>query len=165
MANWGTNVDDSLNGVNSFLRQNSVVTTMYNFFGYSSFSGFLSIWAKQGLLSNGWADPHMPLIKCFNHGIKDNVYQHAQIESLTKYSRFVKVREAIALAPSFNYFQLQPLTHNCSLQFVVKTRAIFLTEFAKHKALFPGVDGEAMFVGTVLHSLDHVSRYIEFVAM
>ena len=102
MANWGTNVDDSLDSVNSFLRQNSVVTTMYNFFGYTSFSGFLSIWAKQGLLSNGWADPHMPLVKCFNHGIKDNVYQHAQIESLVKHSRFVKVRETIAFAPSIS---------------------------------------------------------------
>ena len=100
----------------------------------------------------------MPLIKCFNHGIKDNICQHAQIYSLVKYSRFVKVREAITLASSFNYFQLQLLTHNYSLQFVVKTRAIFHTEFAKHKALFPGVDGEAMFVGTVLHSLDHVSH-------
>ena len=96
MANWGTNVDDSLEGVNSFLRQNSVVATMYNFFGYSAFSGFLQIWAKQGLLSDGWATPHMPLIKCFNHGIKDNVYQHAQIESLVKYSRFVKVSHCLS---------------------------------------------------------------------
>lgn len=40
----------------------------------------------------------------------------------------------------------------------MKARAIFLAEFAKHKALFPGVNGEAMFVGTVLHSLDHVSH-------
>lgn len=95
MANWGTtNVDDSLDSVNSFLRQNSVVTTMYNFFGYTSFSGFLSIWAKQGLLSNGWADPHMPFV---------------QIESLVKHSRFVKVREAIAFAP---LIQLSPVTHN-----------------------------------------------------
>ena len=90
MANWGTNVDDSLEGVNSFLRQNSVVTIMYNFFGYTSFSGFLRIWAKQGLLSSGWSDP-MPWMKCVNHGIKDNVYQHAQIVSLVKHSRFVKV--------------------------------------------------------------------------
>ena len=46
-------------------------------------------------------------------------------------------------------------------QFVVKVRALFLAEFANHKELFPGVDGEAMFVGTVLHSLDHVSHFIQ----
>ena len=46
-------------------------------------------------------------------------------------------------------------------QFVVKVRALFLAEFANHKELFPGVDGETMFVGTVLHSLDHVSHFIQ----
>ena len=51
MANWGVNLDDSLEDVNPFLRQNGVVTTMYNFFGYSTFSRFITIWAKQGLLS------------------------------------------------------------------------------------------------------------------
>lgn len=112
MANWGVNLDDSLEGVNSFLRRNSVVTTMYNFFGYSTFSRFLEIWVSQGLLSKGWTAPQAPLIKSFNHGIKDNVWQHAQIEGLVKYSRFVK--------------------------FVVKVRAIFLAEFQKYKHLFPG---------------------------
>ncbi len=37
----------------------------------------------------------------------------------------------------------------------MKVRAIFLSEFNKHKDLFPGINGEAMFVGTILHSLDH----------
>ena len=32
-----------------------------------------------------------------------------------------------------------------------------MKEFAKHKAKeFPGVQGEALFTGTVLHSLDHL---------
>ena len=30
-----------------------------------------------------------------------------------------------------------------------------MSEFAKHKDSFPGIDGEAFFVGTVMHSLDH----------
>ncbi|KAL7535915.1 hypothetical protein ACHAXR_006804 [Thalassiosira sp. AJA248-18] len=129
MANWGVNLDDSLKEVNDFLRQNSVATVMYNFFGYSIFSKFIKTWVDQGLLSSGWASPHAPFIKSINHGIKENVWQHGHIQELSKYSRFVK--------------------------FVVKARAIFLSEFQKHKHLFPGVDGEAMFVGTVLHSLDH----------
>jgi len=129
MANWGVNLDDSLNETNHFLRQNSVCTVIYNFFGYACFSGFFKIWHKQGLLSKGWTDARNPFVQSINRGIKDNVWQHGQIEDLSKFSRFVK--------------------------FTIKVRSIFLTEFQKHKALFPGVNGEAMFVGTVLHSLDH----------
>lgn len=129
MANWGVNLDESLEGVNPFFRRNSVVTVMYNFFGYSTFSKLLETWVGQGLLSEGWAKPSNPLIASFNHGIEENVWQHGQIDQLARYSRLVK--------------------------FVVKVRSIFLAEFQKHKNLFPGVDGEAMFVGTVLHSLDH----------
>jgi hypothetical protein len=129
MANWGLNLDDTMNERNPFLRQNSVVTVMYNFFGYTSFNGFMKIWSKQGLVSDGWAKEHAPFVKSVNHGVQDGVWQHRNIEELVKYSRFVK--------------------------FVIKVRAIFMTEFQKHKRDFPGVDGEAMFVGTVLHSLDH----------
>lgn len=66
---------------------------------------------------------------CFNHGIKQNIWQHQNIEELVKYSEFV--------------------------HFIVKVRSIFMSEFQKHKHLFPGVHGEAMFVGTIMHSLDH----------
>mmetsp|Transcript_22443 Transcript_22443/g.35218 ORF Transcript_22443/g.35218 Transcript_22443/m.35218 type:complete len:509 (+) Transcript_22443:65-1591(+) len=129
MANWGVNVDESLANVNPFFRQSSVVTIMYNYFGYTSFNGFLKTWAKEGLVSPGRLKANKPLVQAFNHGIKNNVWQHAQIVDLVKYSDFVN--------------------------FVVQVRSIFFAEFEKHKKLFPGTDGEAMFVGTILHSLDH----------
>lgn len=129
IANWGLNLDESLTDVNPFFRQNSVVTVMYNFFGYTSFNKFFKTWAKDGLVSPGWMDPKKPFVQTVNHGIKGNVWQHAQIVDLVKHSEFVK--------------------------FVVNVRSIFMTEFQKHKDLFPGTDGEAMFVGTILHSLDH----------
>lgn len=129
MANWGVNLDDALKDVNPFFRQSSVVTVMYNYFGYTSFNSFMKQWAKQGLVSEEWAGDAKPLVQEFNHGIKDNIWQHTQIDELVKYSDFVT--------------------------FVVKVRAIFLAEFKKYKAMFPGANGEAMFVGTVLHSLDH----------
>lgn len=128
MANWGINQHSSLKKSNPFLYQNSVVTVMYNFFGYTTFSNFLEVWEKQGLLSNGWSK-NGALVKCFNHGIREGVGQHGNITDLVKYSEFV--------------------------HFTVKVRSIFINEFAKHKHLFPGIDGEAFFVGTVLHSLDH----------
>ena len=115
MANWGINDHPSLKETNPFLRQNSVVTTIYNYFGYTSFSTFLERWEQQGLLSDGWAEKEA-LIKCFNHGIKDGIGQHGNIIDLVPHSRFVN--------------------------FVVKVRMVFMDQFAKHKHLFPGVDGE-----------------------
>jgi len=115
MANWGINDHQSLKELNPFLRQNSVVTAIYNYFGYSTFSGFLKTWEKQGLLSEGWSEKS-PLIKVFNHGIRDGIGQHGNILDLMPHSRFVN--------------------------FIVKTRAIFMAQFALHKHLFPGIDGE-----------------------
>ena len=128
MANWGINDHHSLKETNPFLQQNSVVTAMYNFFGYSCFTGFFKTWEKQGLLSEEWSQKG-GWVKCVNHGIKEGVGQHGNITDLMKYSRFVN--------------------------FSVKVRTIFINEFAKHKHLFPGIDGEAFFVGTILHSLEH----------
>ena len=116
MANWGVNGHMSLDDVNPFLRRNSVVTVIYNYFGYSTFSRFLKGWEEQGLLSEGWSRKENPLIQCFNQGIKDGIGQHGNIVDLIPYSRFVK--------------------------FIVKVRMIFMDEFAKHKNQFPGIDGE-----------------------
>ena len=129
MANWGVIVDEALADVNPFFRRNSVATVMYNYFGYTSFNGFFQTWVDEGLASPGWLKPEKPLVQSFNHGIKEGVWQHGQIVDLVKHSEFVK--------------------------FVVLVRSIFFAELQKHKHLFPDVDGEAMFVGTILHSLDH----------
>ena len=127
LANWGVNLNEALKDTNPFLLRNSIVTTVYNYFGYSGFRTLIEGFEKRGLLSTGW-DPDA-LVKCFDHGIKENIWQHSQIDELLPYSRFVN--------------------------FIVKVRAIFFNEFSKHKHLFPGIHGEAMFVGTILHSLDH----------
>merc|ERR1711874_279988 len=37
----------------------------------------------------------------------------------------------------------------------IKVRNSFMNTFQKHKNDLKGIDGEAMFVGTILHSLDH----------
>ena len=41
------------------------------------------------------------------------------------------------------------------VDFIIKTRSFFMKEFAKHQADFPGIDGESLFLGTVVHSTDH----------
>lgn len=51
---------------------------------------------------------------------------------------------------------LRHLTEDLEIvDFIVKVRQFFLREFWKHKYDFPGIDGEALFIGTVLHSIDH----------
>ena len=46
--------------------------------------------------------------------------------------------------------------HSRVVNFIVKLRPAFLDEFSKHKQSFPGCDGESLFIGTVLHSLEHL---------
>ncbi len=128
MANWSVNDDLSLDKLNPVLRQNSLVTTMYNFFRYSTFQKSLKTWEKQGLLSKGFSEKDA-LMKCINHGLRAGLGHHEEIAELIDNSKLVN--------------------------FTVKVRTIFMDEFAKHKHMFPGIDGEAFFVGTVLHSLDH----------
>ena len=41
------------------------------------------------------------------------------------------------------------------LNFIYLVRAKFLTLFGKYANDFPGIDGEALFVGTAIHSIDH----------
>jgi len=127
LANWGVNSDPSTKDKNPFFHRNSVVTTMYNYFGYSCFHNYMEEWERQGLLSAGW-DP-AAWVDCVNHGIKQNIWQHQNIDDLMPHSEFVN--------------------------FITKVRSIFMSEFKKYKYMFPGVHGEAMFVGTIMHSLDH----------
>ena len=41
--------------------------------------------------------------------------------------------------------------------FIVAVRKFFLVEFLAHQADFPGIDGEAHFIATVLHSTEHAN--------
>lgn len=130
LANWGVNCNnENAKHENSFslLERNSIVTTMYNHAGYVGFSGFFDGWKQSGLLSPGWNSNDLKSV--FDHSIKSQIPQHSQIAKLAPYSDLV--------------------------DFVMKVRTIFFREFAKHKHLFPGIHCEALFAGTVLHSIDH----------
>eukprot|EP00540_Astrosyne_radiata_P003703 CAMPEP_0116846758 /NCGR_PEP_ID=MMETSP0418-20121206/14026_1 /TAXON_ID=1158023 /ORGANISM="Astrosyne radiata, Strain 13vi08-1A" /LENGTH=492 /DNA_ID=CAMNT_0004478067 /DNA_START=27 /DNA_END=1505 /DNA_ORIENTATION=- len=127
LANWGVNVHPQHAKDNPFHARNSLVTVMYNYFGYSSFRRFIPIWKQMGVLSKKWKSESLAMH--IDEGIRSGIGAHPNIADLAKYSKLVK--------------------------FVIGTRAIFLDEFAKHKGTFQGCNGEALFVGTVLHSLDH----------
>jgi len=128
LSNWAINMEPKQIEKNPFPAQNSLVTTIYNYFGYTAFTTFYPGWKKMGLLSEDW-DPQS-LMKTFNWGIEQNFFAHPLIREVAQYSEFV--------------------------DFHVKLRPYFMREFAKVKSkYFPGCHGEAMFVGTVMHSLDH----------
>eukprot|EP00568_Trieres_chinensis_P006719 CAMPEP_0183295256 /NCGR_PEP_ID=MMETSP0160_2-20130417/3284_1 /TAXON_ID=2839 ORGANISM="Odontella Sinensis, Strain Grunow 1884" /NCGR_SAMPLE_ID=MMETSP0160_2 /ASSEMBLY_ACC=CAM_ASM_000250 /LENGTH=401 /DNA_ID=CAMNT_0025456711 /DNA_START=353 /DNA_END=1558 /DNA_ORIENTATION=+ len=127
LANWGINNEPDMRDHNPFLLQNSTVTVMYNFFGFTKFVDYIQTWKNWGLMVETW-NPNA-LLGVFKHGIADNIWAHPNIEELIPHSSFVR--------------------------FICLLRPLFLSEFRKHRNQFPGVHGEAMFVGTVLHSLDH----------
>ena len=127
-GNWGCNVEDeNVKKTNPFLHTNSLVTVVYNYFGFTCFPRFFDTWKKEGLLSQDW-DPKA-LTDTFSHGVRENIVQHSQIVDLMPYSEFV--------------------------DFIVKVRVAFHKEFKKYKSEFPDIHPEGLFIGTVLHSLDH----------
>lgn len=46
LANWGVNTDPSLKDTNPFFYRNSLVTTIYNYFGFTCFSTFMEEWER-----------------------------------------------------------------------------------------------------------------------
>ena len=69
---------------------------------------------------------------------------HAQVLGRTHLQSVPTHKHIYALQKYSNY-----------VDFIIKTRSFFLSEFAKHQADFPGIDGESLFLGTVVHSTDH----------
>lgn len=130
-ANWAVNTDSAVKDINPFYHRNSITTVFYNYMGFSGFCSLIPFFAKLGIVHPNWNKHNNgnALMYCFRKGIESGVCQHPQIKELVLYSRYVS--------------------------FVVKARAIFSSEFNKHEELFPGAHCEALFIGTVLHSLDH----------
>merc|ERR1712032_25449 len=103
-----------------------VCTVMYNYFGFVVFSRAITeFWSQSGLT-----------LRCYSnvkhasaHAAATGVPLHGNISRLSSHSSLVR--------------------------FLLKVRARFMTEFRRHKDDFDGADCEAMFVGTICHSLDH----------
>jgi len=108
------------------LRTYAVATIMYNYFGKISFPHITGLFHKLGIASC----PFRSVTDAFDIGILAGVTSH------------------------FNLHFLKP--HESKLvNFITLTRKRFLELFPNHKHDFKKVQGEAMFIGTVIHSLDH----------
>ena len=69
------------------------------------------------------------IVKVFQQGVKNGVPEHAGVMELAKYSEFAR--------------------------FIGPLRRYFHKTFAEHEKDFVGVDPESLFIGTIMHSLDH----------
>lgn len=110
---------------NPFVKRNSIVTVMYNFSGFTIFCELAALWFRIGVTKHDLAK----LKEVIEQGLKTGMQFHGNIGDLAGFSDVV--------------------------DFVIKVRNNFMNEFAEHKKDFPGIEGEALFIGTVLHSLDH----------
>ena len=121
-ANWAVD----LKSKNAFVRRMSLVTVMYNYFGFTSLPSTMSWIHKAGLSSSAYSTE---LHGCVVKFIESGMHNHAAVRSLATCSDFV--------------------------HFIVKIRRKFLQCFTKYTDDFPTTSGEALFIGTVLHGLDH----------
>ena len=125
----------NLEAKNSEVRWYGTVTVAYNYFGYNGFGPGEPWYRFFGLLSPG--NTLKAVGKFFRHGAQESVPAHADVVELMAHSELVT--------------------------FVEKLRTPFLRAFSRYKDTdFAGCDGEALFVGTVIHSLDH-SQMVEAV--
>lgn len=101
-------------------------SVMYNYFGFIVFSRFITeFWFKMGLTLRCYTS----VKQASSHSASTGVPFHGNVHQLAKHSVLVR--------------------------FMLKVRKFFLAEFERHKSDFEGADAEAMFVGTICHSLDH----------
>ena len=115
----------NVNAPMKFQQRNSAITIMYNYFGYEVFPRLAALWRDSGAAKHDFTR----ITKVIDHGISRGVPAHPRIREL--------------------------LPHSQLASFVVKTRNFFLNLYSDYKAEFLAMDGEAMFIGTILHSLDH----------
>jgi len=103
-----------------------MISAMFNHFGFIGVPDQVDHMHRLGFLAYDMGETLRQLLR---HGMKAPPVCHRQVVQLIPYSHFAK--------------------------FVVSTRKVFLREFAKYAEDFTGVDAEAMFLGTVMHSVDH----------
>lgn len=118
---------------NPFVYQSALVTTIFNYFGYTSFTSLFPLFRAFGLLSprfkeQAWMD-------CVDYGIASNAICHPDIYDLMPHSVFIN--------------------------FLCRLKPFFMKEFNKTKSkYFPAdVHGDALFYGSIVHSIDHCAAW------
>ncbi|CAB9510595.1 expressed unknown protein [Seminavis robusta] len=128
-ANWAVNMESS-SGMGFWDTLDSAITIMYNHLGYGQTHRYFWLYKWLGVM----AREQDPLLfqQALDHNCAMGVPHHHNVKELAPYGRVIK--------------------------FIVKLRPIFLKNFVyyqRNSNMFPGIDGEALFVRTFIHSLDH----------
>ena len=110
---------------NAYLQRLGVITTVYNDMGRRGFPGSVNSLHRLGILSHMRQEGAEALFS----RVSNPHSKHDDIRQLVPHSKFV--------------------------DFIVRVRAFFVTKFQEHKDDFPGVHVEALFLGSVFHSVDH----------
>lgn len=129
-ANWGVNLEPYQCKKNPSIAWWNAVTVAYNYFGYTGFPRSEWLGKLFGVLGSDNTLQHC--FHTFDSSLKDGAPDHRFLSEMAQHSTFVR--------------------------FAVQIRPLFIKEFCKHRgSLFPACDGEAVFVGTIIHSLDHAN--------
>ena len=107
----------------------SACTVMYNYFGFTVFPFIMRFLHVIGCSKRDYGK----IGEATRHSTTRGTPCHSNIRKLMPYSKFVS--------------------------FLVRLRKFFLHSCEEYRDDFPGADPEAMFVGSVLHSLDHSLMY------
>ena len=108
-----------------YTRRNSIVTVLFNYYGVKAFAHWCDFLCYLGL-GKVSGDTFTTTVRS---GMRQHVPPHAQVSLLMPHSRLVN--------------------------FTVCVRSFFLRKFQKYQGQFPGIDGEALFLATVLHPMEH----------
>ena len=113
---------------NEFLRRMALCTMIYNSMGVNQFRTATASFKQLGLFKH--ITPKMLELVTHHGSYTVPKHNHKNWLMLQQLSEFVK--------------------------FILDMRGVFMVEFAKYKQDFVGIDQEAIFLGTVVHSVDHL---------
>jgi hypothetical protein len=134
-ANWGLNMRRHMHW---FVRRMAVITIKYNNIGVESYPAVMELLRWFGLVSLN-INELTTRLTCYVHHSVPNHQRNVSLDGRgCPYRSLEKLRQ-----------------HSETVEFIFRVRTTFLTEFVNYQSDFPGMDGEAHFIGTVMHSLDH----------
>jgi hypothetical protein len=108
-----------------YIRRLSSITVLYNHMGYEFYQSAVKTFFDYGLM----VDHRESIRAVFDKSADSGFPTHWNIRDLIPHSSFVR--------------------------YITPARSSFMKNFEKHAHRFGGIEGEAWFVGSIIHSLDH----------
>ena len=151
LANWSVNLDSDRN---SFDKRQSLCTVLFNYYGrkFGTIPGIML--NMLGILPCDISD----LSRVFNNADSQNALPNAKcpvMKDVLNNNNNNNKEDFFGVQQQHRFAASALFQHSRHVRFIVKLRGVFMKLFEQHKLDFPGVNAEALFVGSVIHSLDH----------